>query len=68
MKAIRTKVHFTIEGVKQPPVIVFATNPKGVKIIMRKRFKEFEITKTIKHDVSNCNRLAIQATMGRTKG
>jgi hypothetical protein len=55
MKAIRTKVHFTIEGVKQPPVIVFATNPKGVKIIMRKRFKEFEITKTIKHDVSNSN-------------
>jgi len=55
MKAIRTKVHFTIEGVKQPPVIVFASCLKGVKIIIKKRHKEFQITKTIKHDVSNCN-------------
>lgn len=52
MKAVRTKVHFTIEGVKQPPVIVFATCLKGVKIIMKKRHKEFQITKTTQYNVS----------------
>jgi flagellar assembly factor FliW len=45
MKQEPVKVYFTINGISQAPVILYAANDKGIQIIMNKHFSNYKITR-----------------------
>jgi hypothetical protein len=49
MKQQPVKVYFTIDGINQAPVILYASNDKGIQIIMNKHFSNYKITKKSKN-------------------